>query len=55
VSNSKTTAIQKYLNIKADGIYGNNTIKAIIDFQNKNNLKPDGKAGDATLEKMGIQ
>ena len=55
VSNSKTTAIQKYLNIKADGIYGNNTIKAIIDFQNKNNLKPDGIAGDATLEKMGIQ
>ena len=33
----------------ADGIYGNKTWKAIIDFQKKNNLKQDGIVGEITM------
>ena len=33
----------------ADGIYGNKTWKAVIDFQKKNNLKQDGIVGEITM------
>lgn len=37
-----------------DGIYGNNTRNAVIQFQRNNGLKPDGIAGAATLGAIGI-
>ena len=52
--------IQTYLNNwgytpgKVDGIYGKQTKEAVIRFQKKNGLTPDGIAGPATLKAMGI-
>jgi len=37
---------------KIDGVLGAKTKKAIIDFQTQNNLKPDGKVGPKTWEKL---
>lgn len=39
---------------KVDGIYGPKTKKAVIQFQKKYGLQPDGIAGPLTLEKMGL-
>ncbi|MBU4377391.1 MAG: peptidoglycan-binding protein [Candidatus Omnitrophica bacterium] len=39
---------------KIDGILGSKTKKAVVDFQAQNNLKPDGKVGPRTWEKMKI-
>lgn len=39
-------------NLVIDGIVGNNTIKAIKDFQIKNNLLVDGIAGNNTFKKL---
>lgn len=43
-----------YLTGKADGIYGAKTEAAVKRFQSNNGLTPDGIAGSATLEKIGI-
>jgi len=37
---------------KIDGILGSKTKKAIVDFQTQNNLKPDGKVGPKTWDKL---
>ncbi len=37
-----------------DGIYGTQTKNAVIAFQKKNNLTPDGVAGPKTLAKIGL-
>lgn len=37
-----------------DGIYGAYTQKAVISFQKKHGLTPDGIAGPATLAKIGL-
>ncbi len=37
-----------------DGIYGTQTKNAVIAFQRKNGLTPDGIAGPKTLEKIGL-
>lgn len=37
-----------------DGIYGSGTERAVRDFQQKNGLTVDGKAGDQTLAAMGL-
>lgn len=37
-----------------DGVYGVKTEKAVIRFQQQNNLKVDGKAGPETLKALGI-
>ncbi|MBQ7288752.1 MAG: spore cortex-lytic enzyme [Clostridia bacterium] len=37
-----------------DGIYGTKTRDAVIRFQKAHNLKADGIAGPATLEKIGL-
>jgi len=37
---------------KPDGIFGKNTKQAVVNFQNKNDLKPDGIVGAKTLEKL---
>lgn len=43
-----------YFDGAVDGIYGNETKQAVIAFQKKNGLTPDGVAGTQTLEAMGI-
>ena len=45
--------ISKGYKLIADGNFGNNTNKAIIDFQSKNGLVADGIVGTKTLEKLG--
>ena len=44
--------IQKALHLIPDGIFGTNTREAVVDFQCKNGLKPDGIVGPATLAKL---
>ncbi len=43
-----------YYRGEVDGIYGSRTEAAVIAFQKKNGLTPDGKAGTQTLAAMGI-
>lgn len=43
-----------YYNGVVDGIYGSATEKAVRQFQQKNGLTVDGKAGQKTLAAMGI-
>ncbi len=43
-----------YYKGSVDGKYGDETTKAVKEFQKKNNLKVDGIAGSATLAAMGI-
>ncbi len=43
-----------YYNGAVDGIYGTATKNAVILFQKKNGLTPDGIAGKKTLEKIGL-
>ena len=45
---------QKYLGIKQDGIFGNATKKAVINFQTKYSLVPDGIIGPKTWERLFI-
>jgi peptidoglycan hydrolase-like protein with peptidoglycan-binding domain len=49
-----TKAIQRALGIKADGVMGPKTRRAIKRFQRRNGLKADGVAGPATLEALGL-
>ena len=49
-----TRQIQKALGIKADGVLGPKTRRAIKRFQKRNGLKADGIVGPATLEKLGL-
>ena len=49
-----TRQIQKALGIKADGVMGPKTRRAIKRFQKRNGLKADGVAGPATLSKLGL-
>ena len=41
-----------YLNGTVDGAFGDQTWRAVIDFQRANGLKPDGEAGPATLTRL---
>ncbi len=43
-----------YYSGSVDGIYGTETKNAVISFQKKNGLTPDGIAGPKTLEKIGL-
>lgn len=43
-----------YLDGAVDGIYGSRTEAAVKRFQQKHGLTPDGIAGPATLEKIGL-
>lgn len=51
---SLVVKLQEKLGIEADGDFGNNTDKALRDFQSKNNLTVDGIAGNATYELLGL-
>ena len=44
-----------YYDGKIDGIYGTKTKNAVIAFQKKNGLNPDGIAGKKTLTALGIK
>jgi len=45
-------ALQFILGIKADGIFGNDTEQAVLDYQEKHGLEVDGKAGKNTIKKI---
>jgi peptidoglycan hydrolase-like protein with peptidoglycan-binding domain len=49
-----TRQIQKALGIKADGVMGPKTRKALKRFQKAHGLKADGVAGPATLQALGL-
>ena len=44
--------LQEDLGIGADGIFGQGTKKAVMEFQSANGLEADGMAGPLTLAKM---
>lgn len=43
-----------YLKGAADGVFGKDTYDAVVFFQQRNGLTPDGVAGEATLAALGI-
>ena len=47
-----TKFIQKRLGITVDGLFGNNTRSAVIEYQKKNDLTPDGIVGQNTWKKL---
>ena len=47
-----TKFIQKQLGITADGLFGNNTRAAVIEYQRKNDLSADGAVGINTWKKI---
>jgi peptidoglycan hydrolase-like protein with peptidoglycan-binding domain len=49
-----TKQIQKALGIKADGVMGPKTRRALKRFQKSHGLKADGVAGPATLQALGL-
>ena len=54
VKKVSTKRIQKALGIKADGVLGPKTRRAIKRFQKAHGLKADGVAGTATLQALGL-
>lgn len=44
--------VQTKLGVDADGIFGKNTKAAVIEFQKKHKLAPDGIVGPATLAEL---
>ncbi|MBE2319206.1 transglycosylase family protein [Solirubrobacter sp. CPCC 204708] len=49
-----TKQIQKALGIKADGIFGPKTKRALKNYQRRNDLKVTGRADTATLTSLGL-
>src|SRR4051794_38972225 len=49
-----TKAIQKALGIRADGVMGPKTRRAIKRFQKAHGIKADGVAGPQTLQALGL-
>ena len=47
-------ALQVALRIEADGDFGPSTKAAVMDFQSKNGLGPDGVVGAVTRAKLGL-
>ena len=47
-----TKIVQRIVGVSIDGKFGNNTKKAVIAYQKKNGLTPDGCVGPATWKKM---
>jgi murein L,D-transpeptidase YcbB/YkuD len=46
--------LQEKLGVAADGIFGHDTERALIQYQNDNGLSPDGIAGPDTFTAMGL-
>lgn len=55
IKNETVKSIQAALGIKADGIFGANTAKAVKDFQAKKGLVSDGIVGVRTAELLNIK
>ncbi len=53
-SKETISAVQATLGLKADGIIGRKTRRALRRFQRRNDLKVDGLLGSKTLRAMGI-
>ena len=51
---NEVKALQKKLNLKADGIFGPLTEEAVKDFQRSNGLEVDGIVGANTLSKLNL-
>lgn len=51
---SAVKTLQNKLNIRVDGVFGEYTKRAVIEFQAKNNLTADGIVGPNTWFKLGI-
>jgi peptidoglycan hydrolase-like protein with peptidoglycan-binding domain len=49
-----TKQIQKALGIKADGVFGPKTKRAVKTYQRRNGLKVTGRADTATLRSLGL-
>lgn len=49
-----TKQVQKALGIKADGVFGPKTKRALKTYQRRNGLKVTGKADTATLRSLGL-
>jgi hypothetical protein len=48
-------AVQRKLGIRADGVVGPQTRRAVKRFQKRNGLKADGIVGPATLAELGLE
>lgn len=46
--------LQQHLGINADGVFGQATYNAVVEFQNANGLSADGIAGPDTFNAMGL-
>ena len=49
---SAVKELQRLLKVYPDGIFGEATMEAVIDFQEKNGLTADGVVGFATMKKL---
>jgi len=49
-----TKQLQKALGIKADGVFGPKTKRAVKTYQRRNGLKVTGRADSATLRSLGL-
>lgn len=47
-----TKIVQRAVGVTADGLFGNNTKNAVIDYQKANGLTPDGSVGLNTWKKI---
>jgi len=47
-------AVQEFLGLGADGIFGKGTEQAVKDFQSLNGLTADGLVGKGTWAAMGL-
>ena len=47
-------ALQRRLRVKADGVFGRGTRRAVRRFQKRRGLRADGIAGAATLRALGL-
>ncbi len=53
MSGADVSILQAFFGLKEDGRFGPDTLKTVIDFQNKHHLKPDGIVGADTWKALG--
>lgn len=52
INKNLTKIVQKAVGVRIDGYYGNDTYKAVVNWQKKNGLVPDGCFGPACWKKL---